>query len=165
MGEPLTSLVEMNRIVNRQQTDHHYRMILGGSMLWTKGYLGNESPNIGPDSHVQLNENGDVGFIEADPQVSALVESINNYLRLFLLSRRIPESAVMAVQSGESGIKVMADQTALADYRKDRAGLFRPWEEELIRMELFVWSIHNGRSVRWEDVPPRPSPTLSRRSR
>ncbi len=153
MGEPITDLVAINRTVNRQLTDHHYRMLLSGSILWTKNRVEEGKIKVGPDVHVDLGENGDIGFVEADPQVASLVESINLYLRMFFMSRRIPENAIAAVQSGESGIKIIADQTALGDYRKDRASLFGPWERELIRMELFVKAFHEGKRPRWEDVP------------
>jgi len=153
MGEPITDLVAINRAVNRQMSDHHYRMILSGSILYTKGDLLEDQIKVGPDAHIKLSKDGEAGFIEADAQVAAQVESINLYLRMFLLSRRIPESAVAATQSGDSGIKIVAEQAALNDYRKDRASLFGPWERELIRMELFVNAIHSGKRVRWEDVP------------
>jgi len=153
MGEPLSDLVAINRVVNRQMTRHHYKMDLSGSIIYTKGPIPEGPIVIGPDAHLELSLEGDAGFITADPQVGSLVESINLYLRMFFMSRRIPESAIAAVQSGESGIKIVADQTALGDYRKDRASLFGPWERELIRMELFVKAIHDGKRPRWEDVP------------
>jgi len=153
MGEPLSDLVAINRTINRQLTRHHYKMDLSGSILYTKGPIPEGPVVIGPDAHLELSLEGDAGFITADPQVPQLVESINLLLRMFFMSRRIPESAIAAVQSGESGIKIVADQTALGDYRKDRASLFGPWERELIRMELFVYALHSGKRVRWEDVP------------
>jgi len=69
------------------------------------------------------------------------------------MSRRIPENAIMAQQTGESGIKVVADSAALAEFVEERANLFRPWEREFIQLSLFTAAIHSGERLKLADVP------------
>jgi hypothetical protein len=150
---PPTDLVKMNLHINRKLTDLNWRAMLSGDIMVTQGYTDEDPPMLGVDSWVDLGDNGDLKFVGPDPRVSDTVETINLFLRVFCMSRRIPESAIQAVQSGESGIKIVADQASIVDYLEARASLFRPWEQEFIRLCLFVKAYHSGESVRYEDIP------------
>jgi hypothetical protein len=151
-------LVQINRAINKKATDLDWRMTLSGDVLITSGWTHADPPKIGAGSWLDLGSSGAgtpgiASFIGPDPRVTDAVATINLYLRMALQSRRIPENAIMAVQSGESGIKVVADSAALTGFRKQRANTFRPWERELIRLALFTKAIHSGMRVRYEQVP------------
>lgn len=147
-------LVNINRAINKKATDLDWRMTLAGDVLFTNGYAGESAPVVGAGAWIDGGEKGTAAFIGPDPRVRDAVATINEYLSKALMSHRIPENAIMARQSGESGIKVVADSAALTGFRKKRANTLRPKEMQLIRLALFIFAMHHGKCVpRVEDVP------------
>lgn len=150
-------LVNVNRAINKKATDLDWRMTLSGDVLTTKHFVppaGATGPVVGAGAWIELGENGEAAFIGPDPRVEDAIATINEYIGKALMSRRIPENAIMARQSGESGIKVVADSTALAGFRKQAVNVTRPREVQLIRLALFIYAMHHGKRVASiEDVP------------
>lgn len=147
-------LVQVNRAVNKKATELDWRMTLAGDILVTDSWESTTAPVVGAGAWIGLPKEGKASFIGPDPRVQDAVDTINEYIGKALMSRRIPENAIMAKQSGESGIKVVADSTALAGFRKSRLNIIRPREILLIRLSLLVYALHHGeRGVRLEDIP------------
>jgi hypothetical protein len=147
-------LVNINRALNKKATELDWRMTLAGDVLFTKGYDSTEAPVVGAGAWINGGAEGSAEFLGPDPRVEEAVATMNEYLGKALMSRRIPENAIMARQSGESGIKVVADSAALTGFRKSRVNVLRPKEIRLIRLSLFCYAMHHGERVRSiEDVP------------
>lgn len=155
-------LVNMNRAINKKATDLDWRMTLAGDVLFTTGWTDAEPPKTGAGTWLNTPSDGSgpsptATFIGPDPRTDDAIATINEYLAKALMSRRIPENAIMARQSGESGIKVVADSAALTGFRKARVNVLRPKEIRLIRLELFIYALHHGERVRSIDDVPAPS--------
>ncbi len=155
---PPMDVVNINRAVNKKATDLDWRMTLVGDVLVTQNLQlpeGATGPTVGAGAWLDHGDNGSVSFTGPDPHVDDAVATMNEYIGKALMSRRIPENAIMARQSGESGIKVVADSEALSGFRKKLCNIIRPKEELLIRIALFTYALHHGKvqSLTLDKVP------------
>jgi len=163
-AQPPMDLVRVNRAINKKATDLDWRMTLAGDILVTDSWTEATPPVVGAGAHIGLPKGGLASFIGPDPRVQDAIATINHYLSMALMSRRIPESAIMAQQSGESGIKVVADSAALSDFDSENANLFRGPEADLIQLALFTQALHSGERLKLSDVPkPSISYTIPKR--
>lgn len=152
-GAPATDLVKANRTLNYLLTQlNGITEFQAASLLVT--VLGDEKPlKVGHRRRLNIpNKDGSAYFLSPNAALDAMVEVINLNVRLFLASRRIPEDSFLLTRQGESGVAIVARQGSLAEYRRRRINTFRPREQDLIRMALYVQERAVGRSLRLEDV-------------
>lgn len=76
-------------------------------------------------------------------------DDINNYMDLTLQSVGVPPAAMRLTQtSARSGFSIVAEQAPLMLYAKNRANVFKYFEEDLARVTLQVASAHlNGHGI------------------
>lgn len=157
-GEPARDLVTANLALNSMMTDlnHTVRWQSHGQLVLIGAPSGYKPP-IGPDTYLAVSNapsstGADARYINPGADIGAIINAINQNLEMLFSARRIPKSAVVAVQ-GDSGISLVAQQAALRDYRKKRITAFRPLEEQLISLTLKVINYHQTGKVE-EFEPP-----------
>lgn len=153
-GEPAWDLVVANLAINGQTTMLNRLAIQQAfSTLMTIGAPEGFVPSVGLDTYINVtNPPGGSGagaqFLQPNANIQGVIDTINTCLSLFFGARRIPESAILAKQVGDSGISLVAQSSSLAAYRKDRIATMRPQEEDLIRKTLKVMHFHETGELR-----------------
>ncbi len=146
-GVPASDLIKANLTLNKLLTDLNWTVTwqtAGQAVI--KGAAEDYVPKIGPGRYTKVDKDGSLEFANPNADIEKAIATINLNLHLFLASRRIPESAIMARQAGESGIALVAQASSLADWRKQRINAFRDSEAELIQLTLEVIALHKSGS-------------------
>lgn len=156
--KPASDLCAANLALNAMMTDlnHTVRWQAHGQLVLI-GAPPNYQPPIGADTFLSVSNapgatGADARYINPGADIGAIINAINQNLDLLFAARRIPKSAVVAVQ-GDSGVSLVAQQASLRDYRKKRLAVFRPLEEGLICKTLRVIHYHETGDVVDFDPP------------
>lgn len=142
---PAADLVRANLVLNKMITDLNYTVqFQTHGQLVIQGAPQSFQPSSGPSTYLKIpaDANSKAYYINPNADVDKSITAINLNIKMFLMSRRIPESAVVAEKHGEAGVAIVAKQLALADYRKRRQNQFRSREVELVRLTLDVMKVH-----------------------
>lgn len=157
-GEPARDLAAANLALNACMTDlnHTVRWQSHGQLVIV-GAPVDYKPPIGADTYISVsnapNSTGaDARYINPGADVAAIINAVNQNLDMIFSARRIPKSAVVAVQ-GDSGVSLVAQQEALRDYRKRRISVMQPQEQALISMTLKVMHFHATGELRDFEPP------------
>lgn len=144
-GTPATDLVEAQLALNDLLTAYKDTIIVQGSGTF---YTQNAPQNVKLgrrawiDAKVPVGATFVAGYVQSNTNFTAWVEAIKLQITMTLLSRRVPESEVMARQAGDSGVALVALASSLASYRKQRISVFRPPEAALAAKTLRVVHFH-----------------------